>query len=183
MLEGEQELLQKIKNDPNYFGVLFDRYYPAIFGYVLRRVMDYDLARDVAAETFLKAFLKVQSFHWRGISISSWLYRIATNEVNQTFRKKRYRPEKLGSIIAGNFLLIDDASREEMEEELSRHEEFMRVQQKLKTLETRYQEVIALRYFERKDNKEIAEILGKPEGTVKSLLSRGIEKLKVLCNQ
>jgi RNA polymerase sigma-70 factor (ECF subfamily) len=45
-------------------------------------------------------------------------------------------------------------------------------------LPPKYQEVIALKYFEDKELKEIAEILSKPEGTVKSLLHRGIEKLR-----
>ena len=181
--EAEEKLVQNIKADPKQFGVLFDKYYQRIFGYVFRRVLDYDLARDISAETFLKAFLKIQTFQWKGISISSWLYRIATNEVNQFFRKKKYNPEKLGSIISGEILLMMDSSREELEDELTRHEEFIRVQQQLKTLDTKYQEVIALRFFEGKDNKQIAEILDKPEGTVKSLLSRAIEKLKILCNR
>jgi RNA polymerase sigma-70 factor (ECF subfamily) len=181
--EAEQELLQKIQADPKQFGALFDYYYQPIFGYVFRRVADYDLARDITAEAFLKAFLKIQSYRWKGISISSWLYRIATNEVNQVFRKKKYNPEKLGSIISGELLLTNDSSREELEEELIRNEEFNRVQQKLKLLDIKYQEVIALRFFENKDNKQIADILDKPEGTIKSLLSRGIEKLKILCNQ
>jgi len=181
--DPEQELLQKIQVDPKQFGVLFDYYYKGIFGYVFRRVTDYDLARDIASETFLKAFLKIKSFQWKGISISSWLYRIATNEVNQFFRKNRYKPEKLGSIISGEKFLIHDSSREELEEELRRHQEFLQVQQHVKTLDTRYQEVIALRFFEGKDNRQIAEILNKPEGTIKSLLSRGIEKLRILCNQ
>ena len=181
--EAEQELLQKIQADPKQFGVLFDYFYPRIFGYVFRRVADYDPARDITAETFLKAFLKIHSFRWKGISISSWLYRIATNEVNQFFRKKKYNPEKLGSIISGEFLVLNDSSREELEEELIRHEEFIRVQQKLKLLDIKYQEVIALRFFENKDNKQIADILDKPEGTIKSLLSRGIEKLRIFCNQ
>ncbi|SRR5258706_5600476 len=181
--EAEQELLKKIHVDPKQFGVLFDHYYQPIFGYVFRRVADYDLARDVTAETFLKAFLKINSFQWKGISISSWLYRIATNEVNQFFRKKKYNPEKSGSIISGELILVQDSSREELEAELALHEEFIQVQQKLKTLDTKYQEVIALRFFEGKDNRQIAEILDKPEGTIKSLLSRAIEKLKILCNQ
>ena len=46
-----------------------------------------------------------------------------------------------------------------------------------------YQEVIALRYFEGKNNKEIAEILDIKEGTIKSLLSRGLERLRMKCNQ
>ena len=47
-------------------------------------------------------------------------------------------------------------------------------------LPIKYQDVIMLRYFERKSVKEIAEILNKKEGTVKSLLSRGIRRLKNL---
>ena len=45
-------------------------------------------------------------------------------------------------------------------------------------MDLKYQEVIALRYFESKDIREIGEILNKPEGTVKSLLLRGLEKLR-----
>jgi RNA polymerase sigma-70 factor (ECF subfamily) len=53
----------------------------------------------------------------------------------------------------------------------------------LKTLPVKYQEVISLRYFEGKENKEIVEILNINEGTLKSLLSRGLEKLRKKCNQ
>jgi RNA polymerase sigma-70 factor, ECF subfamily len=52
----------------------------------------------------------------------------------------------------------------------------------LKKLNVKYQEVISLRYFEKKAILEIAEILDKKEGTVKSLLSRGLEKLKIEFN-
>jgi RNA polymerase sigma-70 factor (ECF subfamily) len=45
-------------------------------------------------------------------------------------------------------------------------------------LPAKYQDVIALRYFEGKSIREIAEILGKREGTIKSLLSRGLEKIR-----
>jgi len=52
------------------------------------------------------------------------------------------------------------------------------VQEGLKSLPVRYQQILALRYFEGKPTKEIAEILDKKEGTIKSLLSRGVEKLR-----
>jgi RNA polymerase sigma-70 factor (ECF subfamily) len=52
------------------------------------------------------------------------------------------------------------------------------VNKHLKELNIKYQEVISLRYFEQRSVKEIAVILDKKEGTVKSLLSRGITKLK-----
>lgn len=43
-------------NDPQAFGRIYDVFYPKIFGYAFRRMGDYDMARDVAAETFFKSF-------------------------------------------------------------------------------------------------------------------------------
>lgn len=81
------------------------------------------------------------------------------------------------------FRTVLSADRHELEAELEKHENFLKVVRALKTLPIKYQEVIALRYFEGKENKEIAAILGLREGTLKSLLSRGIEKLRSACNQ
>ena len=58
------------------------------------------------------------------------------------------------------------------------HTDFLRIQKQLLGLPLSYQEVMALRYFEEKSISEISLITGKKEGTVKSLLSRGIEKLR-----
>ena len=73
--------------------------------------------------------------------------------------------------------------KKELEIEFQKHEQFLVVLKALKTLPIKYQEVISLRYFEGKDNKEIVEILNIKEGTLKSLLSRGLEKLREKCNQ
>ena len=54
----------------------------------------------------------------------------------------------------------------------------MAINESIRKLDIKYQDVIALRFFEHKSIKEIAIILDKKEGTIKSLLSRGIEKLK-----
>ena len=182
---ADRKLLDEIKANPQRFGILFDQCYQDIFSYIFHRVGDYDIARDIAAETFLKAFLNIQSFTWRGVPLSFWLYRIATNEVNLFFRRRKFSPESLPLLIEKNsfdFFDPDSAQTEKsiLENELRQHEEFLSIQRKLKELSTKYQEVIALRYFEKKSIKEIATILGKKEGTVKSLLSRAIDKLKKL---
>jgi RNA polymerase sigma-70 factor (ECF subfamily) len=181
-LEEERELLLRIKSDKKEFGRLFDEYYTAVFGYLYRRTGSYELARDMAAESFLKAFLKIENFKWKDVSILSWLYRIATNEANQFFRQKRYHPLQLERML--DFDLARQADSEEerqtLEVELQQHAEFLVIQQNLKILDIKYQEVISLRYFEGKDNREIGVILGKREGTVKSLISRGLEKLRKL---
>jgi RNA polymerase sigma-70 factor (ECF subfamily) len=76
--------------------------------------------------------------------------------------------------------LQDD--RKELEEELQKHEEFLFVRKQMMSLPLRYQEVISLRYFEGKSNREIAEILDINEGTIKSLLSRGLGRLREKCD-
>ena len=182
---ADKQLLEDIKADPQRFGILFDQCYQDIFTYIFHRVGDYDTARDIAAESFLKAFLNIQSFTWRGVPLSVWLYRIATNEVNLFFRRKKFSPESLSLLIEKNsFDLFDpDSAQTEksiLENELRQHEEFISIQSKLKELSIKYQVVIALRYFEKKSIKEIAILLGKKEGTVKSLLSRAVDRLKKL---
>jgi RNA polymerase sigma-70 factor (ECF subfamily) len=181
-LEEEHKLLLRIQADRQEFGALFDGYYKPIFGYLYRRTGLYDVAKDMAAETFLKAFLSIDRFTWKNISLSSWLYRIATNEANLFFRKRKYKPVNLERILDDRLLPSYDIENERnaLEAELAQLEEFNLVRQKLGLLAIRYQEVISLRYFENRDNREISLILGKPEGTVKSLLSRGLEKLRQL---
>ncbi len=66
------------------------------------------------------------------------------------------------------------------EEELHKHEEFLSVHENISKLSFKYQEVVTLRYFEHKHLKEIGVILGKSEGTVKSLLHRALKKLRKL---
>lgn len=95
----ETLLIEQCRTDPAAFGQVFDIWYIPVFGYIMRRTADYDLSKDIAAETFLKAFLKINNFQWRGISLSAWLYRIATNELNQFYRNNRYKPQSLQQLL------------------------------------------------------------------------------------
>jgi RNA polymerase sigma-70 factor (ECF subfamily) len=181
--EDERTLVERAKGDPDAFGVLFERYHGPIFGYVLRRVRIWEVARDLTSETFLKALSGLWRYRWMNVPFSAWLYRIATNEIGMYFRRGRVVLESLDRMMEGRGLdPVDPASLEterlEAERRLASNSEFAAVQAGLVLLPVKYQEVIALRYFERKSLKEIATILGKKEGTVKSLLSRGIGKLR-----
>jgi RNA polymerase sigma-70 factor (ECF subfamily) len=182
----EPELLNRIKSNPAFFSELFRLYYKPVFGYILRRTGDFDEAADITAETFLKAYNHINNFSYKGISVKVWFYRIATNEVNLYIRRKR-RDNTIFTRISFenkalfNSYLQDD--RKDYETELQKHEQFLKVQKELKTLPIKYQEVISLRYFEGKDYKEIADILSINIGTLKSLMSRGLDKLREKCNQ
>jgi RNA polymerase sigma-70 factor (ECF subfamily) len=180
---NEEQLLKDIENDPQKFGQVYEAFYNKIFGYVYRRTTDYEAARDVTAETFLKANVNIGKFKWRNISLLYWLYTIATNELNKYFNSHKYKPHSLCRIQEEYGIDITDHSNAETEgiklqDDLEKHQEFMRINDSIRKLDIKYQDVIALRFFEHKSIKEIAMILDKKEGTIKSLLSRGIEKLK-----
>ncbi|MEW6510742.1 MAG: RNA polymerase sigma factor [Bacteroidota bacterium] len=180
---NEETLLKDIQNDPQKFGDLYDAYYKNIFGYAYRRTANYDVAKDIAAETFLKAYIGIGRFTWRNISVLYWLYKIATNEINKYFRSRKYEPESLHRVLEEYGVDVTHYSNAEserimLEEDLQRHREFVKLHELITTLDTKYQDVISLRYYEQKSIREIAVILRKKEGTVKSLLSRGIAKLR-----
>jgi len=183
---GETEILAQIKTDPGAFRQVFELYYKSIFGYIFRRTANFDDTADIVSETFLKAFKKIRNFEYRGISIKVWLYRIAINEINLHFRSRRKGKRLFENIVMKEpelFRTYLQEDRQSLENELLQHKKYLTVVTQLKQLPDRYQTVISLRFFEGKENREIAEILKMKEGTIKSLLSRGLEKLKKLCNE
>lgn len=183
---SEEEFIKEIKKNPNEFGKVYDEHYRRIFNYCLKRTKDFNTSRDICAETFLKAFLGIGKFKWKGISIQSWLYKIATNEIRLYYRAQNYRPvslDALGWEGFSNKSSTDPVLQEEQssaEKEFERHKQFLKVRNAITGLPIIYQEVLTLKYFENLKIKEISGILNKPEGTVKSLLSRGIKQLKQL---
>jgi len=183
-LKEEKELIKQAQKDPEVFAKLYDEYYPKIFGYILKRVANFEITQDITSETFFKALKKLWQFRWRNISFGAWLYRIANSEIANYYRKNRYlvsleilRDEKGFEPVA---LHNPETELLEAQEKLKQHQDFLKIQEKIAKLSIKYQEVIALRFFEKKKIKEISEILGKKEGTIKSLLHRGLEKLKNL---
>lgn len=182
--QAEKELLARARNCPEAFGRLYDQNYSAILNYCIRRTGDVELAQDITAETFVKALKNIGRFQWRSVgSFSAWLYRIAGNELADCFRKGASREVSLEYLRESQG--FEPVALHELEAELiaaqetlARHQEFLACRQEISLLPLKYQEVIALRFFAGKSHKEMAEVLGKPEGTVKSLLHRGLEKLR-----
>jgi RNA polymerase sigma-70 factor (ECF subfamily) len=177
-LNEEKELIEKAKKNPEAFCELYEKYYSRIFGYILKRVANLEIAQDVCSETFLKALKSLWKFRWQNIALSSWLYRIANNEIANYFRKNRAKMIALENAPEPISISNPEIEFIEAQEELEKHQDFLKIQAKISRLETKYQEVIVLRFFEKKQIKEIGGILGKKEGTIKSLLHRGLEKLK-----
>ncbi len=162
------------------FGILYDAYYGKIFSYALRRVADVPLAQDITSEVFLKALRGISRFKWQNLHFSAWLYRIAGNEIADFYRSAR-RQRCLNAELSYSMGDADEGAEQELtrlEAELREQKLLLKMQRALSALPANYQEVIALRFFEKKQLKEIGEILDKKEETVKTLLYRGIAKLR-----
>ena len=186
-LNEEKELIKLAKKEPEVLAKVYGHYYPKIFGYVLKRTANLEIAQDITSETFFKALKKLWQFRWRNISFSSWLYKIATNEINKYFRRGKYKSASIDELQELGFepVSLNNPETEiiKAQEKLKQHQDFIVCQQKIGQLDIKYQEVITLRFFERKQIKEISEILGKTDGTIKSLLHRGLEKLRASMNE
>ena len=175
-INQEKQIIKQAQKDPQAFGVIFEEYYEPIFGYILKRVGNVHQAQDIVSETFFKALDRLWQFRWRNISISSWLYRIATNEINQYFRKQKKNTYSLEAMLEKSGIELQDEhdlAEEiiEQEQELERAEAWKEARKLIHELPEKYQEVLSLRFFEDKKIKDIASILNKREGTIKSLLS------------
>jgi RNA polymerase sigma-70 factor (ECF subfamily) len=177
-LKSEEELVKRAQHDRQAFGELYEIYYQRIFNFALKRTANVQLSLDITSATFLKALNQIKKYRWRDVPFGAWLYRIASNEINDYYRKQNGRITSIDEIseLADTTDYADEINH--AEEELSQHEEFLQLHEKIAELPEMYQEVITLKFFEKKKIREMVKILGKKEGTIKSLLHRGLEKLK-----
>jgi RNA polymerase sigma-70 factor (ECF subfamily) len=174
----EAELIQRAKTQPDVFGQLYDRYYSIILNYVYRRTLDVALAEDLTSNTFFKALRALGGYENREKFVA-WLYRIAGNEIRLNWRARRSQRQGearwRNELSRLRFATAGPITTEEIEEQAR---QFAQLHEALSRLPERYQAVIALRYFESMSCEEVAEVLGTKVGTVKSLIHRGVKRLR-----
>lgn len=170
-IAGEQLIIEASKSNPQVFGKIYDRYYEGIFHFVYRRTEDEDLTADLCSQTFLKALQHLKTYEFRGLPFSAWLYRIASNEVNKFYSKKK--KNRLFSVETGPIFELFETEEKEFTQE---QEQILL--STLKALSTKTIEVLELRFFEERSFKEIAFILNLSESGAKMRLYRAVEKLK-----
>ncbi len=180
IFESEKELVEKAKSDPLSFGKLYDMNYDSVYRYTLYRTADIELAKELTSRTFYNALNKLWSFKWKNIPFSAWLIRIASNEINGHYRKIKSR---INLSIEDNHEYLSNIKEDENYLSKSENNESSdliksKLNKALLILKPKYQEVLVLRYYEEKPIKEISIILNKSEGTIKSLIHRGLNFLK-----
>jgi RNA polymerase sigma-70 factor (ECF subfamily) len=155
-----------LEGDTAAFETLVTQYQRVLFAVALRMLGDYEDARDVTQNTFIKAYQKLGTFD-RQHRFFSWIYRIL---VNECLNAKRGRPAVQG---------LDDEMPDpaKPDEPLESAERKQKVRRAILQLPVDYREVIVLRHFAALSYLEIAESLSIPVRTVKSRLHTARQRL------
>ena len=173
--DTDQDLLIKEAcRDSAAFAQLYRLHYDNIFRYCARRLFNRHAAEDVTSIVFFKAMRTIGSFRGNSKDFRNWLYRIATNAVNDHLRTSKRRADAICKIavVRGRDHTCDAESDAEFQEKV------LPVKQALLTLKPKQQTVITLRFFEKLKLTEIAEILGQDPATTRSQLSRALSSLR-----
>jgi RNA polymerase sigma-70 factor (ECF subfamily) len=137
---------------------------------------DSDAAQDLLQEIFIKTYVHLNDFD-HSLQFSSWIYRIAHNEIISSFRREKTRPSVLEQ--EKDFFLfekvIDDLGLPAEETQMHSTAE---LQAAVDRLDLRSREIIILKFFEEKRYEEISDILHIPQGTVATLINRAKKKIK-----
>lgn len=165
-------LIKQACSEPAAFARLYRVYYDSVFRYCSHRLFNRQLAEDVTSTVFFKAMNAMNSFKGNSKNFHNWLYRIATNTVNDHLRDAVKRKETI-RIVSDN---IRSGSHFIANNDLS--DKKVLLKQALLSLKPKYQAVITLRFFENMKLIEIAEVLGQKPATIRSILSRALDKLR-----
>ena len=167
-------LIQRACSNPDAFAELYLLHYQDVFYYCVRRLFDRHSAEDVTSVVFFKVMRNLGSFDGRATDFRSWLFRIATNAVNDHLRSAKRKADVVEKAVintrAKSVFVID------CDEELLEKKALLK--QALSSLKPKYQTVITLRFFENMKLTEIAACLEKKPSTVRSWLQRATVKLR-----
>jgi RNA polymerase sigma-70 factor (ECF subfamily) len=173
VLSLDDLLVLAAKADRQQFGVLYNKYYGLVARFIYQRMDTKEEAMDITQQVFMQAMTALDRYETRGFPFSSWLYRIAVNEINSYYRKNK-------NLRAVN---IDDSSLHEMIGEINEpysEENEQALLAAIQTLDEEEIQLLEMRFFEKRPFKEIAEIKDSNESAVKMKVYRLLDKLKVI---
>jgi RNA polymerase sigma-70 factor, ECF subfamily len=146
----------------------FDR----IYSYLHVSVSNRHDAEDLTTQTFVKMLESINRFRWQSAPFSAWLFRIAHNLAMDHFRaSRRWQPEED---------VPEPPGEEEMSAEQAAMQEIGRqsMLDLIERLSHEQQQVLTLKFVFNFSNADVATILGKTEGAIKSLQHRALASLQ-----
>lgn len=180
----DEELVRQALTDKSAFNALFREYHDRIYRFCCYRTGNAEAARDITAEAFYRAYRNLWQFKFGFSKFSSWLYKIASNECSNYYRKNDNKTLSLDEALEARGEAGLKANRvlaaelKAHQDELDKNQAFNEVRGALERLPALYRDAVILRYLEELSIEETAAMLGKKIGTVKSLVFRGLSMIK-----
>jgi RNA polymerase sigma-70 factor, ECF subfamily len=174
--EAEPSLVARaVRRDRDAFGQLYNLYFERVYRYARLKLGNPVEAEDVTAAVFLSAWRAIDQFRPKhDASFAGWLFRLAHNALVDRYR----RMKPMVSLDAG----LDEALAEQEvtspEAALEWQLTLAELHQALQQLTEEQREVVLLRFVEGLSAREVGDIMGKHEGTVRGMQFRAIEALR-----
>ncbi len=167
------ELAERAKTEQDAFGELYDYFFPRVYSYIFGKLKNSDQADDVISVTFEKVFTRLDDYDSARGAFSTWLFRIAINEMNNIFRKQKSLKEATWE----DFFNPAD-TRNTPEQQMVSDEGDKYLLRAIEELPEREQKIVSMKYFAGVSNKEIAEMLDMNANNVGVVLHRALSKLR-----
>jgi RNA polymerase sigma-70 factor, ECF subfamily len=163
------------KLDREAFGLIYDHFAEKLYKFIFFRVGHKELAEDILADTFVKAWTKISQVT-SAKAFTSWLYQIAKNNIIDYYRVKKVTIdlEEVVDTLEDAASPFDDANL------MIEHRVVLQL---MEQLPEEQRQVIRYKFFEDLENIEIAQIMSKSEGSIRVIQHRAINKLKELLNK
>ncbi len=171
MLTDEIIMRKVAGGDIKQCGVLFERYNKRLYNYYFRTTYDGALSEDLTQQAFEK-IIKYRSSYKTDNSFKSWLYKIASNVMNDHFRKEKSHRNRNQLYSSGKEDTEDPYSQ------IDKKESIAQIHRALDKLPCDQREVIWLTRFEQMKYAEVAEMKGVTESAIKVKVHRAIKRLK-----
>jgi RNA polymerase sigma-70 factor, ECF subfamily len=176
LTETIAQILDKaISGDYDAFGELYQENIQRIYNYIYYRTGNRSDAEDLTARVFQRALRHIGTYKKTEVPFSAWLYRIAHNLVANFYRDNNRKRE-----VSIEDHEINLPQPEHLETTLIKNEQVESLLYVIRKLPSDRQLVIILKFVEDMSNIEIARILGRSEGAVKSLYHRTLLDLRDL---
>ena len=180
IVEDEMLVAQFQTGHLDAFDDLMKRYKGQIYAYLLRSVKNYEDAEELTIEAFFKAYRALDTWQPQA-RFSTWLYKIAHNLAIDFHRSKSRRQTYS---LDDEELSIDEPTAVDLwsnpEWEVEEKDRHRVIRDAIDQLSPKQKEVFMLNRYQGLQIKEITEVLGMAEGTVKIHLHRAVRKLQTL---
>lgn len=174
---SDAKIVEMTLEDKRHFEVLIIRYQEKLSRYIARQTnISLEDREDLLQDIFVKVYQNINSYN-SDLSFSSWIYRVAHNQIISTWRKHKVRPEGNSAYVEPEYLYSIPDEHDflsEIDQELASKELYKIIQ----GLNNKYREILILHFFENKSYEEISDILKLPPGTVATRISRAKKSLR-----